>query len=62
MGGHEGGKGDGNGKWRRKEKREGGEQEEEEEGSASLMKMSHTPGTPARLLGLEPADPGQGTC
>lgn len=43
----------GNGKRRRKEKRGG---------SASLMKMSHTPGTPARLLGLESADPGQGTC
>ena len=38
------------------------EEEEEEEEGPSLMKMSHTPGTQARLLGLEPVDPGQGTC
>lgn len=38
------------------------EKGEERRVHLSLMKMSHTPGTPARLLGLEPADPGQGTC
>lgn len=34
--------------------------EEEEEEGPSLMKMSHTPGTQARLLGLEPCGPWSG--